>query len=537
MQNTLYVGDLPPEVTEATLYTIFTTVGPVSSIRVCRDYAPSSKSLVYAYVNFHLAVDAERALDTLNHTNVLGHPCRIMWSQRDKDSIRTRKSGEGNIFISNLAEEIDNRTLLDTFSMFGNVLSCKVVRDPATGKSWGQGFVHYANDESANEAIEKVNGKIIYGKAVYVTKWKSVKEREEYNKENFVSVYIKNFPEDWTKEKLEELASEFGEYKDCIIQKDENGKSRGFGFMNFKNSEDAKKAVEGLNDREIDIKDGDKMKLYASRAQTKRERQRILKEKYSLLREDEASRNLYVKGLLDIVDQEQLRTAFSKFGDIKSCRVMREKNGVSKGFGFVLFATEKSAQKAITEYNAKEIEGLGEGPLHVAIANKTKPRNRMKSNSIYAEGGQIVGNGRPNNQIGPWMRYNTPMSFPYQHPGFSAGGFQPISAYLPYHHVPYKQVHRQQLKRNSVLDSDLARIMDRPQKEQKQMIGEKIFAAIEKRLGKIKEAGKITGMLLEMNSEALINLLRQPQLLHEKVLQASEVLRKFQQESSEKALE
>lgn len=149
----------------------------------------------------------------------------------------------------------------------------------------------------------------------------------------------------------------------------------------------------------------------------------------------------------------------------------------------------------------------------------------------------MVGNRRPNSQIGPWMRYNTPMTFPFQHPGFPAGGL-PISVpYLPYHHIPYKQPPRQQPKRTSAVDNDLARIMSRPQKEQKQMIGEKIFAAIENRMGKIKEAGKITGMLLEMNSQALINLLRQPRLLHERVLQASEVLRKFQQESSEKALE
>ena len=115
----------------------------------------SRSSLGYAYVNFHQVQDAERALDTMNFNEIKGRPSRIMWSQRDPS---LRKSGVGNVFVKNLAPTVDNKGLFDTFSVFGNILSCKVATHTETGSSKGYGYVHYETAEAAQDAIQKFNG-------------------------------------------------------------------------------------------------------------------------------------------------------------------------------------------------------------------------------------------------------------------------------------------------------------------------------------------------------------------------------------------
>lgn len=59
--------------------------------------------------------------------------------------------------------------------------------------------------------------------------------------------------------------------------------------------------------------------------------------------------NLYVKNLEDDVDDEQLRTQFSRFGTIISSRVMRDVHGRSRCFGFVCFDSADAASQAQKE--------------------------------------------------------------------------------------------------------------------------------------------------------------------------------------------
>ncbi|KAK0146393.1 Polyadenylate-binding protein 1 [Merluccius polli] len=389
----LYVGDLHQDVTEAMLYEKFSPAGAILSIRVCRDMI-TRRSLGYAYVNFQQPADAERALDTMNFDVIKGRPVRIMWSQRDPS---LRKSGVGNIFIKNLDKSIDNKALYDTFSAFGNILSCKVVCDENGSK--GYGFVHFETQEAAERAIEKMNGMLLNDRKVFVGRFKSRKEREAElgaRAKEFTNVYIKNFGEDMDDEKLREFFSRYGNAMSTRVMTDNSGKSRGFGFVSFEHHEDAQKAVDEMNGKELNGK-----LIYVGRAQKKVERQTELKRKFEQMKQDRMTRyqgvNLYVKNLDDGLDDERLRKEFSPFGTITSAKVMTE-GGRSKGFGFVCFSSPEEATKAVTEMNGRIVATK---PLYVALAQRKEERQAHLTNQYMQRMASV--RAVPNPVINPYQ--------------------------------------------------------------------------------------------------------------------------------------
>ncbi|XP_017363477.1 polyadenylate-binding protein 4 isoform X5 [Cebus imitator] len=581
----LYVGDLHSDVTEAMLYEKFSPAGPVLSIRVCRDMI-TRRSLGYAYVNFQQPADAERALDTMNFDVIKGKPIRIMWSQRDPS---LRKSGVGNVFIKNLDKSIDNKALYDTFSAFGNILSCKVVCDENGSK--GYAFVHFETQEAADKAIEKMNGMLLNDRKVFVGRFKSRKEREAElgaKAKEFTNVYIKNFGEEVDDESLKELFSQFGKTLSVKVMRDPNGKSKGFGFVSYEKHEDANKAVEEMNGKEISGKI-----IFVGRAQKKVERQAELKRKFEQLKQERISRyqgvNLYIKNLDDTIDDEKLRKEFSPFGSITSAKVMLE-DGRSKGFGFVCFSSPEEATKAVTEMNGRIV---GSKPLYVALAQRKEERKAhltnqymqrvagmraLPANAILnqfqpAAGGYFVpavpqAQGRPPyytpNQLAQmrpnprWQQGGRPQGFQGMPSAIRQSGPRPtlrhlaptgvptavqnlapraaVAAAAPRAVAPYKYASSvrsphpaiQPLQAQPAVHVQgqepltASMLAAAPPQEQKQMLGERLFPLIQTMHSNL--AGKITGMLLEIDNSELLHMLESPESLRSKVDEAVAVL-------------
>ncbi|XP_032054498.1 polyadenylate-binding protein 1-like [Aythya fuligula] len=606
----LYVGDLHPDVTEAMLYEKFSPAGPIMSIRVCRDVA-TRRSLGYAYINFQQPADAERALDTMNFEVIKGRPIRIMWSQRDPG---LRKSGVGNVFIKNLDDSIDNKALYDTFSAFGNILSCKVVCDE--NGSRGYGFVHFETQEAATRAIKTMNGMLLNDRKVFVGHFKSRKERDaEFGSRatEFTNVYIKNFGDDMDDDRLREIFSKFGKTLSVKVMMDSSGRSKGFGFVNFEKHEEAQKAVADMNGKEINGR-----VVYVGRAQKRLERQSELKRKFEQIKQERVSRyqgvNLYVKNLDDGIDDERLRKEFSPYGTITSAKVMTE-GGHSKGFGFVCFSSPEEATKAVTEMNGRIVSTK---PLYVALAQRKEERKAILTNqymqrlaTMRALPGPLLGSFQPPPgyflppipqpqtratfyspspvvPVRPATRWSAqpsrPPPYPSATPILRAAvqprrllsnistmrqastqvprvsttaqrvvniGTQTVSARVPSsptlprgapqykyssavrniqplgsvpHGAPQVGEPAVHIQGQEPLTASM--LAAAPPQEQKQMIGERLYPLIHAMHASL--AGKITGMLLEIDNSELLLLLESPDSLHAKIEEAVAVLQAHQ---------
>ncbi|RDX64588.1 Polyadenylate-binding protein 2, partial [Mucuna pruriens] len=577
-KTSLYVGDLDQGITETQLYDLFNEAGQVTSVRICRDLE-TRRPLGYGYVNFSNAYDAAKAMEELNFTPLNGKPIRVTYSFRDPS---IRKS-EANIFVKNLDQKIDNRSFRDIFLSFGNIVSCKVVMDNF-GRSKGHGFVQFESEASAQEAIERLNGMLINDKRVYVGHFERRKDRDS----KFTSVFVKNLSQSTSTDDLKRVFGEFGDICSALVIRDEDGNSKCFGFVNFKNTDSAARAVQELHGKNLDGKD-----WFVGKA--------LAKSDWDLLPDFSTKdsfhayqpSNLYLKNLHDFIGDADLKALFSRFGRVTSCKVMRDENGVSKGSGFVAFETHEEALQALRELNGYMAAGK---PLYVSFAQKKEERRaRLQAQfsevrpvpiapvappmlpyppplpgqhffyrqpvkppraPIHQAGfgyeQQYVPGMRPSGTAVP--RFFVPMVQKGQHPG--GHGHRGVAGPTKQLQKPPALMQQQLVPRGAVYRCPAGTSMQNfplagvtegmvytydvggqpvpiqtlsmalayaPPEHQKIMLGEALYPLVEDL--EHDAAPKITGMLLEMDKPEVLHLIESPEDLRAKVVDAMQALR------------
>ncbi|KII62849.1 Polyadenylate-binding protein, cytoplasmic and nuclear [Thelohanellus kitauei] len=283
----LFIKNIDPDLDAKSLHQAFSSFGPVLSCKIALDEYGLSKG--YGFVQFLNEADADLARERSNGVefrNKVTVVNKFIPKAERKDAKPINPHEFTNLFVKNFGKDWSEDDLKKKFERFGEITSV-CVRKNENNESMGYGFVNFAKHECAAAAAKDLNGsKIENGNEITVCRAMKLRERkaylrrqyEERKRENFkknqsLNLYVKNFDENVTDAKLSEIFQDFGEIKSAHVMKDDNNRSRCFGFVCFTKPEDAQKAIDSMH---LKVYEG--RPLYVAHAQSKEERRKTFEQ-------------------------------------------------------------------------------------------------------------------------------------------------------------------------------------------------------------------------------------------------------------------
>ncbi|XP_062856000.1 heterogeneous nuclear ribonucleoprotein A/B-like [Trichomycterus rosablanca] len=243
------------------------------------------------------------------------------------------------------------------------------------------------------------------------------------SEEDAGKMFIGGLSWDTSKKDLKDYFSKFGEVTDCTIKMDPNtGRSRGFGFVLFKESASVDKVMahkeHRLDGRQIDPKKATAIKK-------------------------EPIKKIFVGGLNPETTEEKIREYFDAFGEIETIELpMDQKTNKRRGFVFITFKEEDSVKKVV-EKKFHNVSGTtdanGKESLCEIKVAQPKEVYQQQQYGRYGGGGGGGGGGRGRGrggQGGSWSQGSNN----YWNQGYgsqSYGGQQSYGSYGGYGNYDY----------------------------------------------------------------------------------------------------
>jgi len=278
--RSLYVGNLHEKVSEALLYDIFATLGPLESCKLIKDKS-NGNSAGYGFIDYFDHHTAAIALQQFNGKTIYGFELKVNWAfanTRTEESTVLSKN-HYHIFVGDLSPDIDDKTLYNAFAPFGSISDARVMWDQNTGRSRGYGFVAYKRKEDAQRALTEMNGEVLGSRAIRCN-WANQKGQtglpsgpeplpgmpSSYSAagpavnnsgmdlssvlaqapSNNTTVYVGNVTAEISEHALRQVFNDYG-----IIEEIKTQPDKGFAFVRYGNHESAARAIVGAHGRMI----------------------------------------------------------------------------------------------------------------------------------------------------------------------------------------------------------------------------------------------------------------------------------------------
>lgn len=143
------------------------------------------------------------------------------------------------------------REIYEFFLPAGKVRDVRLITDRNSRKSKGLGYVEFYEMSAVDRAIT-LSGTPFMGKIVNVQPTQAEKNRAAASSQGPLRLYVGNLHVNVTEDELRKIFEPYGELDFVSIQKDlESARSRGYGFIQFRKTEDGKRAMAQVNGHEL----------------------------------------------------------------------------------------------------------------------------------------------------------------------------------------------------------------------------------------------------------------------------------------------
>ncbi|NXH03202.1 NUCL protein, partial [Loxia leucoptera] len=291
----------------------------------------------FGYVDFSSAEDLDKALQ-MNGKKLMGLEVKLEKAKSKEAMKEDKKERDARtLFLKNLPYRITEDNIREVFE---NALEVRIVMNK-DGSSKGMAYIEFKTEAEANKAIEEKQGTEIEGRAVVID-FTGEKSQQEHQKGESKTLIVNNLSYSATEVTLQEVFKKASSIK---VPQNNQGRPKGYAFVDFATTEDAREALNSYNNTEIEGRTI-RLEFSSQKGNTNARGGGGFSQQ---------SKTLFVRGLSEDTTEETLRESFE--GSISARIVTDRDTGSSKGFGFVDFSSAEDAKAAKEAMEDGEIDG------------------------------------------------------------------------------------------------------------------------------------------------------------------------------------